>query len=133
MPIQTSVPSLATGPSSGTTSPTLLVAASIRTTDWMFSTPTQTPPGPAVMICGPAGPAGPTGIVATMRLVAGSTRVTDPSCCSATHTDPAVTATPEGADPTGIVATTLPVTGSILTRTLFSQSVCQTAPAPVVS
>ena len=29
---------------------------------WMS---TQTPPGPAVMICGPADPVGPTGIVAT--------------------------------------------------------------------
>ena len=55
-PIQTSLPSLATGPSSGTRRPTLLVAASTRTISPMWWTPTQTPPGPAVMICGPFGP-----------------------------------------------------------------------------
>ena len=99
MPIQTSVPSLATQPSSGTRRPTLLVAASTRTTDSLFWMSTQTPPGPAVMICGPADPVGPTGIVATTLLVAGSMRVTAPSCSSATHTEPAVTATPSGADP----------------------------------
>ena len=109
------------------------VAASTRTFSPVCWMPTQTPPGPAVMICGPFGATGPTGIVATTLLVLGSMRWTDPLCSLATHTEPSVTATPAGAAATGIRVTTLPVTGSILTRTSFSLSVCQTEPAPVVS
>src|SRR5262249_40094404 len=115
--IQTSWPSLATGPSSGTRRPTLFVAGSIRTTSPMLGTSTQTPFGPAAMICGPLAPAGPIEIMATTVLVAGSTRVTASSCSSATHTEPAVTATPSGPSPTGIDATTLSVRGSILSGT----------------
>jgi len=99
----------------------VFVAASIRTTSARLGTLTQTsPPGPAVITCGPPESGVPILIVATTRLVLGSTRVTASSCSSATHTEPALTATPSGCDPTGIDATVLPVTGSILRRRSFS-------------
>ena len=87
--------------------PTLFVAASIRTTRPMFWTPTQTPPGPAVMICGPVGAGRTDRDRRDNLLVAGSMRVTDPLCSLATHTEPCGHGDARGCRPTGIRATTL--------------------------
>src|SRR5262249_39185181 len=70
-PIQTCVPSLATGPLIGTSSPTLFVTGSIRTTALRPRTSVKTPLGPTVMVFGPPLPGALIGIVATTVFVLG--------------------------------------------------------------
>src|SRR5581483_8958405 len=76
---------------------------------------------------------GPTRIVATIRLVAGSIRVTLGPRASAIQTAPGETATPEGCPGTWIVALTLFVVGSIRETVSSRGWEIQTAPPPAAA
>src|SRR5690349_316183 len=72
-------------------------------------------------------------MLATTRLVAGSTRETEPSPWLRVQTAPSPTARKRGAGPTAIRAATVRLLGSMRHRRFASGQVTQMAPAPAAA
>ena len=108
---------------------TRFVAGSMRTTceGWAcVPVMAQTPPSPAATSQGPS-LCSLTGIVATISFVAGSIRVTVPSCTLATQIAASPAAIARSSDVNGIVATTEPASPAGVTRSAPSSRNVSTA------